>query len=73
MYEQLIDLLKKGSSAGYAERKTMQEAAEAIKKLERDLHDCRNELCLKCGSYKQKHNGACDGCRWRAANDTQTG
>ena len=30
-----------------------------------DFHDCRNELCLKCGAYTQKHNGACDGCRWR--------
>ena len=29
------------------------------------LKDCRNELCLKCGNYKQKHLGACDGCRWR--------
>ena len=31
----------------------------------RDLRDCRNELCLRCGSYKQKHLGACDGCRWK--------
>ena len=30
-----------------------------------DFRDCRNELCLKCGNYKQAHNGACDGCRWR--------
>lgn len=28
------------------------------------LKDCRNELCLKCGNYKQRHLGACDGCRW---------
>lgn len=31
----------------------------------RDLKDCRNELCLRCGNYKQKHLGACDGCRWK--------
>ena len=24
-----------------------------------------NELCQHCGKYKQAHNGACDGCRWR--------
>ncbi len=30
-----------------------------------DFRDCRNELCLKCGAYTQKHLGACDGCRWR--------
>ena len=44
------------------------QAANAIEKLsqiETDLRDCRNELCLKCGQYKQKHLGACDGCRWR--------
>ena len=33
----------------------------------RDYRDCRNELCLKCGDYKQRHLGACDGCRWRDA------
>jgi hypothetical protein len=31
----------------------------------RDFRDCRNELCLKCGNYQQKHLGACDGCRWK--------
>ena len=36
--------------------------------LKRDLKDCRNELCLRCGDYKQRHLGACDGCRWRADN-----
>lgn len=30
-----------------------------------DLRDCVNELCLKCGSYRQEHLGACDGCRWK--------
>ena len=34
--------------------------------LQRKLRDCRNELCLRCGDYKQRHLGACDGCRWRA-------
>ena len=33
--------------------------------LHTDLKDCRNELCLKCGDYKQRHLGACDGCRWK--------
>ena len=31
---------------------------------EGELKDCVNELCLKCGSYHEEHNGACDGCRW---------
>ena len=41
------------------------DAESRIKRLARDLKDCRNELCLKCGEYKQRHNGACDGCRWK--------
>ena len=35
-----------------------------IEQLERDLRDCRNELCLRCGEYKTKHLGSCNGCRW---------
>ena len=31
-----------------------------------DLHDCVNELCMKCGQYRREHEGACDGCRWKA-------
>ena len=30
-----------------------------------DLQVCRNELCLRCGSYRTAHLGSCDGCRWR--------
>ena len=33
--------------------------------LKRNLKDCRNELCLKCGDYRMAHKGACDGCRWK--------
>ena len=31
----------------------------------RELKNCRNELCLKCGNYKKAHLGACDDCRYR--------
>ena len=30
-----------------------------------ELAAMRNELCYMCGNYKQAHNGACDGCRWK--------
>ena len=36
-----------------------------IEGLKADLHDCVNELCLRCGRYRQEHLGACDGCRWK--------
>ena len=25
----------------------------------------RNELCQKCQRYREAHNGACNGCKWR--------
>ena len=27
----------------------------------------RNELCYLCGNYREAHNGACNGCRWKKA------
>ena len=38
----------------------------------RDLKDCRNELCLRCGKYKMAHKGACEGCRWERQQDGKT-
>lgn len=43
--------------------------AKEIIRLSRDLKDCRNELCLKCGNYKLAHKGACDDCRWKDMGD----
>lgn len=39
---------------------------EAIKELQIERDTLRNELCLRCGEYTEAHNGACDGCKWRA-------
>lgn len=39
-------------------------SADVVK--ESDFRDCRNELCMKCGRYLEKHLGACDGCRWES-------
>ena len=43
---------------------TMNKAADAIEDLRSELNTCRNELCLRCGQYKTKHLGSCEGCRW---------
>ena len=40
-------------------------ADKKIERIKRDFRDCRNELCLRCGEYKMRHKGACDGCRWK--------
>ena len=42
---------------------TCKERDEARK----ELHAMRNELCYVCGKYREAHNGACDGCRWKEA------
>ena len=39
--------------------------AVAVKKEQSELHAMKNELCQYCGKYKQAHEGACDGCKWR--------
>ena len=44
---------------------TYDKMARERDKVKSDLKDCRNELCLRCGSYREKHLGACDGCRWK--------
>lgn len=41
------------------------EMLEKIERLQQEVKHCRNELCLKCGSYKEAYLGACDGCRFR--------
>ena len=45
---------------------TLNEYDAKITKLQRELRQCRNELCLYCGNYKMRHMGACDDCRWKA-------
>ena len=42
----------------------LMDAYHDVHELETDFHDCVNELCLKCGSYRNEHKGACNGCRW---------
>lgn len=42
-----------------------------MKILLNELKNCRNELCLKCGSYRNSHNGACNDCRYNFDNMTK--
>lgn len=38
---------------------------DANDKLVWKLKDLTNELCHKCGKYKNDHLGACDTCKWK--------
>ena len=40
-------------------------AADLIESLQATNKNLRNELCQRCGRYREAHIGACDGCRWR--------
>lgn len=30
----------------------------------KELWNCRNELCLRCGKYERAYLGACNDCRY---------
>ena len=46
-------------------RMALASACKERDELKKELHEAKNELCCKCGNYREAHNGACDGCRWR--------
>ena len=48
-------------------RMALASACKERDEMKKELADMRNELCFKCGKYREAHNGACDGCRWKEA------
>mgnify|MGYP006969192007 FL=1 len=46
-------------------KEAYEEMRDLFTALKSKYEDCRNELCLRCGEYKTKHLGSCDGCRWK--------
>ena len=46
-------------------RMALASACKERDELKKELATMRNELCCKCGNYREAHNGACDGCRWK--------
>lgn len=55
-----------GTTFLIAENKNLRAENE---KLRRELKWCKNELCLKCGCYRESYLGACDDCRWYVMNE----
>ena len=55
----IAEALKKDDEIGRLQGELAQAQAE--------LAAMRNELCYLCGKYREAHNGACDGCRWKEA------
>ena len=48
-------------------RMAMASACKERDELKKQLHEAKNELCYLCGKYREAHNGACNGCRWKEA------
>ena len=46
-------------------RMALASACKERDELKKELAAMRNELCYMCGKYREAHNEACDGCRWR--------
>ena len=59
-----IDRLRMALAATCKER---DESRKQLHEAKSELTAMRNELCCKCGKYREAHNGACDGCRWKEA------
>ena len=57
-----IDRLRMALSAACKER---DEVRKQLHEAKSERAARRSELCGKCGKYREAHNGACDGCRWR--------
>ena len=59
-----IDELRMALASACKER---DEVRKQLHEAKSELAAMRNELCCKCGKYREAHNGACDGCRWKEA------
>ena len=71
MIQRNAELLKAREDLQSAKNTADQHAAindtlyDSNMKLAADRKELSNELGQYCGKYKQAHEGACDGCRWR--------
>ena len=64
-----LKVMKQIMLKGMKELECASTEAELLRKqndsLMLSLKNCTNELCMKCGKYKNDHLGACDGCKWK--------
>ena len=59
------DMLENYASDRAALVEEIEKLRRQLEQTKSELHAMRNELCCKCGKYREAHNGACDGCRWK--------
>ena len=63
------DMLENHASDRAALVAEIEKLRKQLEQTQAELDAAVNELCYLCGKYREAHNGACDGCRWR--NDAQ--
>ena len=63
----LLRQIENLTSAQVAMVKEFDKKLEELHESKSELTAMRNELCYLCGKYREAHNGACDGCRWKKA------
>ena len=62
--DELLDRLRRYSEKAIADALDA-DFAKAVTQVRSELSNARNELCNKCGCYREAYLGACDDCRWR--------
>ena len=58
------DMLENYASDRAALSAEIEKLRKQLEQANSELDAMRNELCCKCGNYREAHNGACNGCRW---------
>ena len=61
------DMLENHASDHAALVAEIEKLRKQLEQANSELAAMRNELCYLCGKYREAHNGACDGCRWKEA------
>ena len=59
------DMLENHASDRAALVAEIEKLRKQLEQANSELAAMRNELCFKCGNYREAHNGACNGCRWK--------
>ena len=63
--ESAADMLENHASDRAALAAEIEKLRKQLEQTQTERDVLRNELCFKCGKYRDAHNGACDGCRWK--------
>lgn len=64
-YLQVLDDLTHAVSVIKTDAETIMKLSDALQAVSADARMLKDEVCLRCGQYREAHNGACDGCRWK--------